>query len=1023
MKDRLLRYMAGAGLMALMGGAMPAAAQVAPPPSKPAATDEASTDAADIVVTGSRLRSRGNETSSPVTVTDSEKFELSGSQTVEELLVQTPQFVGNSFNASGNGANQGVAALNLRGLGERRSLTLVNGRRFTVTGINSLTDLNTIPNALVKRVEVVTGGSSAVYGSDALAGVVNFILRDDFSGAEVNFDNRLDERTKTPTRSIDLTLGGNFADKRGNAVISLDYYKRDSIVRGQVPFAATGYTDGCVTSPSFDSTGGFGTPLPVTSGQTCTQAGGRSGLVAANSAVIPGGRFTGVPLFGSSASTPGLNAALAAAGLQNLTSFGFTFDPNSNAARAALDPADRYNNSPLNEFQTPLERRMINAFAHFKVSEAVDLYAEGHYSNYTTDVQIAPLALSGNILVNVNNPYVSAADREVLRQLDLAERGTTTVGAGNRNYTTTAGDGLAVLGNNRRISEGGGARATSERNTYRILTGVRGDISPNFKYDLYYSYARTSLRESQTNNISRSAFQAAILSQNGAAPALNPFGPNLDPVALARVQTESSNYTTTTQEVVAGNVTGSLFSLPAGPVDANIGFEWRKNAIDLRPDAFGRTGDVASALGFPVAVAGSTTVKEGYGEIRIPILADISFIRLLELNGAARYSDYSTAGVGGVWTYSIGGQYQPVRDLTFRAQLQRAIRAPGVDELFAPQNPGTPVANDPCSSRAPSTQQTADVRALCIATGVPAANVFTSIVQPNAQVGTLTGGNPNLGPEKARTLTLGASFTPSFLPNFSISLDAYRIKLDGAIANLGGTIQNTFDLCYTILKDTSSQACQAIRRDPSSGEITSNINTDPYYVQQFYANTGGIKTSGLDISTSYRFDVPWLSANGRLTLISDIGYVDEYTLTPVQELPAVRNECVGGYGATCGLPIPRWKALSRIVYNDDLFTFSVSHRYTGPIIRDNYLLPLRKGLTPPATTDVTAQRVKAFNYFDLSMIVNLPEQFKISAGVTNVFNRQPPLLGSGALTWGLNTAPGVYDIYGRSFFIGLNKRF
>ncbi|MBD8548933.1 TonB-dependent receptor domain-containing protein [Sphingomonas sp. CFBP 8760] len=1009
--------------MVLASLGVSARAQVAPAANASVAPDGAETDQPDIVVTGSRLRSRGNETSSPVTVTDAEKFELSGAQTVEELLVQTPQFVGNSFNASGNGANQGVAALNLRGLGERRSLTLVNGRRFTVTGINSLTDLNTIPNALVKRVEVVTGGSSAVYGSDALAGVVNFVLRDDFSGAEVNFDNRLDERTSTPTRSIDLTLGGNFADKRGNAVVSLDYYKRDSIVRGQVPFSAVGYNDGCVTAASYDQTGGRGVPLAVPAGQTCTQAGGRAGLVTGFSSVIPGGRFTGLPLFGSSGSTPGLNTALLAAGLRNLTSFGFTFDPNSNAARAASDPGDRYNNSPLNVFQSPLERRMINAFAHFKVSEAVDLYTEGHYSNYTTDVQIAPLALSGNILVNVGNPYVSVADREVLRQLDLAERGTTTVGAGNRSYTTTPGDGLAVLGSNRRIVEGGESRATSERNTYRVLTGARGRIIGDFDYDLYYSYARTSLRESQFGNVSRSAFQAAILSQNGAAPALNPFGPNLDPGALARITTRSDNYTTTTQQVVAGNLTGSLFKLPAGPVDANIGFEWRKNAITLQPDAFGLTGDVASANGFPIAIAGNATVREGYGEIRVPILADVPLIRRLELNGAARYSDYSTPGVGGVWTYSIGGQYQPVRDLTVRAQLQRAIRAPGVDELFAPQNPGTPGANDPCSSRASSTQQTADVRALCIATGVPASNVFASIVQPNAQVGTLTGGNPNLAPEKARTLTLGASFTPDFLRNFSLSLDAYRIRLDGAISNLGGTIQNTFDLCYLVLKDASSQACRAIVRDPSTGELTATINNDPYFVQQFLANTGGIRTSGIDISTSYRFDAPWLSESGRLSLISDVGYVDEYTLVPVQELPAIRNECVGGYGATCGAPIPRWKALSRVVFNDDLFTFSISHRYTGPVVRDNYLLPQRNGMTPPAKTDVTAQRIKAYNYFDLSMIVSLPERFRISAGVTNVFDKAPPLLGSGASTWGLNTAPGVYEIYGRSFFIGLNKKF
>ena len=271
-----------------------------PAPTTPQAKDGETQpiEEVEIVVTGSRLRSDGFQAPSPVSVIGAKELQLSGAQSIEATLVQNPQFLGNLFSGAGNGQNQGVAALNLRGLGERRSLTLVNGRRYTVTGTSNLTDLNTIPSALVKRVEVVTGGSSAVYGSDALAGVVNFILRDDFEGLEAGVQHSRDEHTWTPSTTLDLTAGGNFGGGRGNAVVALSYMDREPITRGQFGFSSVQLNDGCVTPDSF-SVARAGTRLTVPAGQTCTSAGGRAGLLEANSATIPGGRFTGVPLYGS----------------------------------------------------------------------------------------------------------------------------------------------------------------------------------------------------------------------------------------------------------------------------------------------------------------------------------------------------------------------------------------------------------------------------------------------------------------------------------------------------------------------------------------------------------------------------------------------------------------------------------------------------------------------------------------------------------------------------------------------------
>lgn len=1016
----LLLTVSPLGLGAAYAQAAPAADAAAQAPVQNG--DDTAAQAAEVVVTGSRLASSGFKAPSPVSVVGEEELKLRGSQNIEQALVENPQFEGNLFNSAGNGANQGVAALNLRGLGERRSLTLVNGRRYTVTGTGSLTDLNTIPQALVKRVEIVTGGSSAVYGSDALAGVVNFIMRDDFKGVEASAQYRTDQHTGTPEKTVDLTIGGNFGEGRGNAVVSLDYQDRGGIQRGQFGYTSYQLNDGCVTAASF-SRSGPGTALAVPAGQTCTSAGGRAGLVIANSATIPGGRFV-LPLYNASGNSAAYNAALAAAGLTNLTSFGATFDPGSNAARAAVDPTDRYNNTPYNYMQTPLKRWMINTFAHYDIADYATAYIEGHYSRYVSNVQIAPLALSNNILVDVNNPYLSTADQNILRALDQSETSTTTIKAGNATYTNAPNDGRAVLASNRRFAEGGSSNARTERNVFRTAVGVRGDITDKWRYDVYYSYANTTVEENQSAAISLSRLQASILSQGGAAPVLNIFGPNISPAALAAITVPAHNEAETTQQVAAGNLTGSLFNLPAGSVDLSTGFEWRKNAIVVRPDAAGLMGETASANGTPNAIRGSTTVKEGYGEIRVPILADKPFFNRLALNGAVRYSDYNTSGVGGVWTYSYGAQWSPVSDVTIRGQKQRAIRAPGVDELYGPQGQGTPVVNDPCSNRIQPSQQTDALRQLCIATGVPAANVFTAVVQPNAQVGTLTGGNPNLGPEKADTLTAGIVYTPHKIPGLAISLDWYRINLKGAISGLGGSIQNTFDLCYSIQKSASSPFCQAIHRSPT-GELTSSLQADPYYVEQFLANTGGIKTSGLDFNAQYAFDVgfsPLGGDNGRISLNSSWSYTRQFTLIPVQALDVI-DKCVGSYGAICGQPLPRFKGVSRVSWRSGPLTLSLQHRYTGPVQRDTYLIPLRQGLTPPAKSDVTAEHVKAYHYFDLSFSAQLPAQIELSGGINNVFNKYPPLLGSGANTWGLGTAPGVYEVYGRNFFVGITKRF
>lgn len=979
-----------------------------------------------VVITGSRLKVRGFKAPTPVSVVDQEEIKLTGTQNVETLLNSTPQFIGSQNNGpTANTVPGGTATLNMRGFGGQRNLVLVNGRRFAIAGTDQTTDLNTIPSALVKRAEVVTGGSSAVYGSDAITGVVNFIMRDDFEGVEINAQKRWDSHTSTPTYSLDFTMGSNFADDRGNAVVSVNYLNRGSITRGERGgYAFYSLSDGCVTSASWSETQP-GTPQAIGSGQTCLTAGGKPGLIAGGSGDIPNGRFFGIPAMGSAQSNAGLDAALAAAGLSAMGGRGFTFDNAGATARPALTPQDDFNLGPENYLIIPQQRWMVNTFLDYKFSDKAVAYAEVHFSNNIVNMQLAPTNLNGNFLINVNNPYLSASMQEVMRQMDLRETTPTTITAGSATYTTTQGDGLAVLGVGRRFVEVGDRFNSSERNVFRTAIGLRGDLgdaSPTFfrdlSYDVYYSYARTQNTDSQRGSVSRSRFQANLLRVGSASPVLNVFGQNLTAAAVNAIAINSTNVQVAEQQVFAFNLSGEAFDLPAGPVDFSAGFEWRYNYAKYTPDSYLSSGDVA---GFNAAkpTGGSLLVKELYLEMRAPILADAPFAKRLNLNGAYRQSDYNLKGVGSVGTYSVGIEWAPTDDFTIRNQVQHAIRAPNVGELYGGAALNFSSANDPCSNRVPVAQQTAEVKAVCVATGVPDAMVFTGAVQPNTIIGNVSGGNPNVGAEISDTYTLGVVYTPTYVKNLAISVDYFRINLDGAIAQIGGGLQNTLNLCYVTLKDANSEFCKAVSsRNSVTGEIQG-----PNYVMLTNANTGGIKTSGFDINARYglKTDFGIFEGGSRFDFGANWTYTKEFTVTPVQAMPHLKNPCVGSFGPTCGQPIPEWKGVSSVNWRNGPVTLSLRERYIGKVTRDNYILPSRNGGTVPALNTITNPIIDAQAYFDLSFSWNLPHEMQIYGGINNIADKDPPVMGSAQAN--ANTWAATYDVEGRVYFVGINKKF
>jgi iron complex outermembrane recepter protein len=978
------------------------------------------TEVETVVVTGSRIQRDITDASTPLSIISAEEITLSGALSVDEVLNEQPQFVsatngGATANTVPAGSAAGAAYVNLRGFGPTRSLTLVNGRRFAIFGPEQITDLNTIPTALIERTEVVTGGSSAVYGSDAITGVVNFIMKDDFEGVEFAGQYGFDSATSTPSYSADITVGGNFGDGRGNAVVSLNYYNREGFTRAERgEWAELPYGEGCVTAESWSDEN-----IGIANGSNaanCAASGGRMGFVFSGSGDIPNGRFTLTP-----AQLAATQAQLGAAGLGGMGPNGFTFDDAGTTPRLTQRPADDFNLTQHNYLQVPQERWMLNAFTHYDFAPQATGYMEFHFSNNRVDQQLTQANIGGDFLFNVNNPYPNTQRQGVLAALDAAETGPRTLQQGPIAYTTTPNDGLAILTAGRRLVELPFRHNVDDHNVWRTAVGVRGDLGDvsekflrNLSYDAYYSFARSEDSSRQEGAASRSRYAASLLSSGTNPPVSNIFGQNLSEAAVNAIKINATNVTNAEQQVAAATLGGDAFELPAGAVGFSVGLEWRTAEAEYIPDEYLRSGDV---VGFNpgLPTAGDVTVKEIFGEVRVPLLADIPFIQNLTANGGYRSSDYDLEGVGRVSTYLYGLDWRLNTSVAFRGQFQRAIRAPNIGDLYGGLQLNFPTLTDPCSSRN-TANQTDAVRQLCIATGVPANSVFTAGVQPDNIIPSRSGGNADLEEESSDTRTFGVVLTPSFLSGLAVTIDYFDITLDGAIAQLGGGAQNTLNLCYFTVQDATSDFCQAVHRNPATGSITV-----PYSLDVLQANIGALETSGIDLQARYGWDVDWGGIGGsggsRFDVSTAWTYTDEFTVTPMQAQPQNKNRCVGAYGSTCGEPIPEYKGVTRFTWTTGPLGVSLRHRFIDSVTTDRIVLPQTSGLTPPPAATLTNPTFDAKNYFDLSLTFDIGDNTEVYAGANNVFDEEPPIV-AGFGGYG-NTFPATYDYAGVTVFMGV----
>jgi len=925
----------------------------------------AAPEAESIIITGSRIARPDLEGNAPVAVIGAAEIALKGAVNVEELLYDLPQ-VYPSIAGQSNNPGDGSALLDLRGLGAARTLVLVNGRRWVSYDVTQLVDLNTIPANLIERAEILTGGRSAVYGSDAIAGVVNFTLKQDFEGVSVDAGYRITGRGDGGTFSTNVAMGSNFADGRGNVTIYANYTKRDEIFASARPISRQTRLD--------DGAGGF---------------------INGGSGSVPGTRFQVGSAFTGARPAPlvaGNNLFLADGG-----------------TRRYVGANDAFNFAPDNYIQLPQERWMIGGFANYEVSDNLEVYTELTYINNRVPTQLAATPISGNFRVAANNPFIRSDVRAAFATIDANQTNTIT----SNGLTDAPNDGFVTLGIGRRMQEVGGRISSNERHAMRALFGARGDISADWRYDAYYSYARTSSLESQFGNVSRSRFAQAVAgcpagSAAGCAPA-NIFGPgNMSGASVDFVSVDTKNSTTVTSQVFNASISnGNLFSLGLGadPVGVAFGVEWRSEDGNFSPDFILSSGDV---VGFNAGTrtAGGYSTKDVFGEIVVPILADVPFFHRLEFNGAARYADFSN-NVGNVFSWSAGGQWAPVEGLTFRGQFQRATRAPTVSALFLGQSEGFPTFVDYC--RLPVATTNATLRASCISNGVPTALVGTPFGSGNTQIRAIFGGNPNLEAETSDTFTIGGVLQPTFAPGLSLTVDYYDINITNAILAGGVGATNVRDACFgnaaTNYVPFDTSFCAVIPREPVSFDVDGLFDGN--------ANAGFFKTRGIDFELRYGFPVGFGvmgSDESRITFRIAATRLLQFDTNPIAFIPDLLVECAGKFGSTCGAPYSKWKGSGTIGWLTGPATFQFRLNYLGAADDDG------------SSGDVSITSVGSHVTMDLSAGFDINETFRATFGINNLTDKDPIFIGDSNDEQG-NTYPSTYDVLGRRFFVGVTAKF
>lgn len=774
-----------------------ASASAAALPAPAAFAQEAELE--QVVVTGSRIRVRDFEEISPVSSVSSDAIQAIGATTVDQVLNNLPQVVP-GFTATSNNPSDGTATVDLRGLGPERTLVLINGRRLTPSTQTGRTDLNNVPTQLIQRVEVVTGGASAVYGSDALAGVVNFILKDDFEGLEIGYQHGVTGRGDGAQDDVNVTLGGNFADGKGNFTGFTSYTQRDSILQGARSYTKINRDGGSSTGPAgrFDNNVFNRFPSTVNDVGSSTR----------NYAFNPDG------------SVRGFNNVM----------------PEVNGG-----VGDRYNFAPVNYLMTPADKWTLGGFGHFTFNDYAEAYTELMFVSSKNASQLAPTPATG-ILVDPSSPTLSESAQDLL---------------------ASRADPNAPATFRRRMVEMGARQQENSSDLYQMTVGVKGQLGfKDWEYDAYYQFGRNEFNNYTRNDVSRSKFQAGIAGCPADyirfvpnCVTVDPFGPGrISQAAADFIRLNFADSQVFQRNMASAVINGTAFDMPAGPAGFAFGVEWRKDQTTYTPDISKQSGDI---LGFNAQqpISGSFDVKEYFGELALPLLKDAPGAKSLSLELGARFSDYST--VGNVEAFKGGLNWQPIDSVRVRGMYQRAVRAPSVFELFQAGDQGFPQYSDPCAGISP----TGATRTVSPATQAFCAAAWgitdtASFAQTNTQVESFFYGNPDLKEETSDTYTFGVVFQPSFIQGFSASLDYYDIKVSDYVNTLAGGVQGIINNCFAS-GDINSSACFFA---PLGVPLVYRSETGEMKVNAPIANVSKLETKGVDLQVNYAIPV-WNTIN------------------------------------------------------------------------------------------------------------------------------------------------------------------
>lgn len=1026
---RKSRFLAASSLACVvLAFSAPAFAQTAP--ADEAAAEEEEGNGAPILVTGSRISSPNLTSSVPVTSVLGEDLLESGVISIGDKLNQLPA-LRSTFSQANSTRFLGTAGLNLldlRGLGTQRTLVLVNGRRHVGSDILSngvSPDTNTFPTDLIERVDIVTGGSSAVYGSDAIAGVVNFILKKDFEGLQLRGQGGISEYSDAGSYFVSATGGQNFADGRGNIAVSLEYARQEQYFGANRPFIASQNT--FITVDSDVGVPGNSDGIADTIFLRNIRSAGLSntGIVrVGGNALLNGGRdplgaFYNVPLQFNADGT-----------LAPLTGVRVGLGPNGSFIGGN---GENFRSDDQIQLSPKLDRYSANVIGHFDVSDAFQPFFEAKYVR--TDAagtgNSGPAFITGTTLgdsrerLRLDNPFLSAQARTLLTQQLTLANGVAPTGATRFSVRLN----MTGLGARKEIFE---------RETYRGVLGVRGTFNDDWQYEASVNYGEFKEKNRILGNLNTQRFllaidavadplqggkivcnstinpaaaidtvgDAAILAADvaGCIP-INVFGGQFTQAQRNYLLADTTAQGKITQFDVNGFVSGDLsqlFELPGGPIGFAIGAEYRKETNFYTQDPLVSAG-YTFYNAIPTFTSPAFEVKEAFGEIRIPFLKDMPFAKELTVTAAGRIADYKQ-GAGTVYSYNAGIEYSPIDDLKFRANYGRAVRAPNLSELFAVPGQNFATVVDPCSARNLA-NGTANRAANCTAAGAPAGYDF--VYSQSLEI--ISGGNPGLAAETSDSLTVGGVFQPSFVPGLSISADYYDIKVNKAIASVSA--QTILNQCYD-LATLNNPFCGLFQRNTTAagpnGEVLFQVLEAS--LLQSSVNFAGFKVRGIDVEVGYNRDIDGI---GKLS--TRLNYTHTFQNDSFQDPtdPAFITRLLYQLGD----PIDEFSWDTNLKIGKVNLGYNL--RFIGKQLQVGYtsIFPLNGDPAQNPDASETLFYPTVF-YHDVKVAVDVTDKFNFYAGVNNLLNKEPPL----GLT-GIGGGSGIYDNRGRFFYLGFKANY